>query len=248
MDLNDFTELCWKILPISKKTVSNYRGAYRRNIAPTLGPREINSVTRREFVELLAPLAPPNRFQTLMAMRSVFREAINRELITESPVATIRSPKRRPMPQKFLTWEEVRGTNFGKFDNHIKFLALHGLRWGEAVVLRQTDISDQKVHINKSMYGATKTQAGVREVPYFGYFQQFPKTRTALANELKKHGVTIHSLRKTYAYFLKTNDVHVTTAAKFLGHSDPMITLKIYTLVRDTEVDEIGDKLRLVLG
>jgi len=98
------------------------------------------------------------------------------------------------------------------------------------------------------MYGATKTQAGVREVPYFGYFQQFPKTRTALANELKKHGVTIHSLRKTYAYFLKTNDVHVTTAAKFLGHSDPMITLKIYTLVRDTEVDEIGDKLRLVLG
>ena len=74
--------------------------------------------------------------------------------------------------------------------------------------LIETDIYDQKVHINKSIHGETKT----------------------------------------YAYFLKTNDVHVTTAAKFLGHSDPMITLKIYTLVRDTEVDEVVDKLRLVLG
>ena len=79
MNLNDFTEICWKTLMISKKTASNYRGAYRRNIAPTLGLRELESVTRREFVELLAPLAPPNRFQTLMAMRSVFREAINRD-------------------------------------------------------------------------------------------------------------------------------------------------------------------------
>ena len=114
--------------------------------------------------------------------------------------------------------------------------------------LIETDIYDQKVHINKSIHGETKTQSGVREVPYFGYFQQFPKNRNAIAKTLAAHGVTIHSLRKTYAYFLKTNDVHVTTAAKFLGHSDPMITLKIYTLVRDTEVDEVVDKLRLVLG
>jgi integrase len=54
-------------------------------------------------------------------------------------------------------------------------------------------------------------------------------------------------LRKTYAYFLKTNDVHVTTAAKFLGHSDPMVTLKIYTMVRDNEIGDIGDRLRKVI-
>jgi integrase len=58
----------------------------------------------------------------------------------------------------------------------------------------------------------------------------------------------IHSLRKTYAYFLKTNNVHVTIAAKFLGHSDPMVTLKIYTMVRDTEIDEVGNQLRASLG
>ena len=57
-------------------------------------------------------------------------------------------------------------------------------------------------------------------------------------------GVTIHSLRKTYAYFLKSNQVHVTAAAIFLGHSNPLVTLKIYTLVRDEEIDEIGQALR----
>jgi integrase len=204
----------------------------------------MSEISRREFLDVLAPLAAPNYFQTLMATRVIYREAVNRELVEVSPVASIKAPKPRPKPQKFLTWEEVSSTDFGKLDSHIKFLALHGLRWGEAVALKAEDIYDDKVHINKSMYGPTKTESGVREVPYFGYFKQFPKTRVAIAKTLTEHGVTIHSLRKTYAYFLKTNDVHVTTAAKFLGHSDPMVTLKIYTLVRDNEIDDIGDRLR----
>ena len=208
----------------------------------------MSEITRREFIDALATLAAPNYFQTLMATRVIYREALNRELVEVSPVASIKPPKPRPKPQKFLTWEEVSSTDFGKFDSHIKFLALHGLRWGEAVALKAEDIFDEKVHVNKSMYGPTKTESGVREVPYFGYFKQFPKTRVAIAKLLSEHGVTMHSLRKTYAYFLKTNDVHVTTAAKFLGHSDTMFTLKIYTLVRDTEIDEVGIKLKQALG
>jgi integrase len=208
----------------------------------------MSEISRREFLDILAPLAAPNYFQTLMATRVIYREALNRELVKVSPVASIKAPKPRPRPQKFLTWEEVSTTDFGKFDSHIKFLALHGLRWGEVVALKAEDIYDDKVHINKSMYGLTKTESGVREVPYFGYFKQFPKTRVAIAKTLAEHGVTIHSLRKTYAYFLKTNDVHVTTAAKFLGHSDPMVTLKIYTLVRDSEIDDVGQRLRTLLN
>jgi integrase len=59
-----------------------------------------------------------------------------------------------------------------------------------------------------------------------------------------KHGVTVHSFRRTYAYLLKTQGVHVTTAQKLLGHSDPMMTLKVYTLVRDDEFDEVGQRLK----
>jgi integrase len=242
--LDEFAAYCWTFLRLTKKTVDNYRGAYNRNVSPELGKRNLSELSKRDFVDLLAPLTAPNYFQTLMALRVVFREALNRELISESPVASIKAPRIRPRPQKFLTWEEITRIDFGKFDNHIKFLALHGLRWGEAVALTEADIYDDKVHITKSIYGPTKTESGVRDVPYFGYFAQFPKTRKSIAKKLSPYGVTIHSLRKTYAYFLKTNNVHVTTAAKFLGHSDPTVTLRIYTLVRDDEIGAVAARIR----
>ena len=193
-------------------------------------------------------LPPQSHYQTVMMMRVIYREAIEHELLTVSPASTIKAKKITVKPQKFLTWDEVRQANFGKYDSHIKFLALHGLRWGEAVSLTPEDISDNKVHIQRSIHGATKTQSGVRTVPYFGYFKLFPKTRVPIADALKPYGVTIHSLRKSYAYFLKSNGVHVTTAAKFMGHSNPLVTLKIYTLVLDEEVENIGTKLRQALN
>lgn len=247
MILNDFATYCWEILPVTKKTVQNYRGAYTRNISRILGLREMDSIAKREFIEILAPLAPQNQFQTLMVLRVLYREALARDLVDGSPVASIKPPRIRVGPQKFLTWEQVRENNFGKYDSHIKFLALHGLRWGEAVALKEDDIFDDKVHIKRSIHGTTKTQSGIREVPYFGHFKAFPKSRITIANALEPHGVTIHSLRKTYAYFLKSNNVHVTTAAKFMGHSNPLVTLKIYTLVRDDEINLVGDELRRVL-
>ncbi len=245
--LDEFANHCWSFLPVTKKTVQNYRGAYGRNISYQFGSREMNSISKREFLEVLAPLNPPNYFQTLMMLRVLYREALLRELVVESPVSSIRAPRIQVQPQKFLTWEEVRDTNFGKYDSQVKFLALHGLRWGEAVALKNSDISEDKVSIKRSIHGATKTVAGVRQVPYFGYFKEFPRTRVPIAKALEPYGVTIHSLRKTYAYFLKSNNVHVTTAAKFMGHSNPLVTLKIYTLVRDDEINLVGDELRKVL-
>ena len=247
MLLDQFATHCWSFLPVTKKTISNYKGAYNRNISHQFGSRDMNSISKREFLDVLAPLMPPNYFQTLMMLRVLYREALSRELVAESPVASIRAPRIHVQPQKFLTWEEVRDTNFGKYDSQVKFLALHGLRWGEAVALKNSDISEDKVSIERSIHGSTKTVAGVRQVPYFGYFKEFPRTRVPIAKALEPHEVTIHSLRKTYAYFLKSNNVHVTTAAKFMGHSNPLVTLKIYTLVRDDEINLVGDELRRVL-
>jgi integrase len=35
----------------------------------------------------------------------------------------------------------------------------------------------------------------------------------------------------------------VTTAQKLLGHSDPMMTLRVYTSVLDSEIDDAGNIL-----
>ena len=246
--LDSFAQSLWKQLKVTKKTLANYKGTYRLHISPSLGAKLLSEVTRRDMLEALSLLTPHTYYQTLMTCRVIYREAINRELVDVSPVAAIKAPKLTNKPYKFLTWEQVHQTNFGKYDEQIKFLALHGLRWGEAVALTQEDIYDQKVHITKSIHGATKTQAGVRVVPYLGHFNPLPKTPKPLRKALEPYGVNIHSLRKTYAYFLKSNDVHVTTAAKFMGHSNPLVTLKIYTLVRDNEVTDVGNSMRQKLA
>ena len=244
ISLDDFAQSLWKHLKITKKTLANYRGTYRLHVSPSLGTKSLGDVTRRDVLEALAPLSPHTYYQTLMSCRVIYREAVNRELVEVSPIAAIKAPRLTNKPYKFLTWEQVQSTNFGKYDEQIKFLALHGLRWGEAVALTQEDIYDQKVHVTRSIHGATKTQAGVRVVPYLGHFNPLPRTPKPLRKALEPYGVNIHSLRKTYAYFLKSNDVHVTTAAKFMGHSNPLVTLKIYTLVRDNEVMDVGNTMR----
>ena len=244
MTLDDFAEYCWSFIPVTKKTVENYQGAYKRNISPKLGQGEISEITKREFLDVLAPLAAPNYFQTLMATRVIYREALNREIVKESPVALIKGPKSRPKPQKFLTWEEVSETNFGKYDEQIKFLALHGLRWGEAVALIESDIVKEKIFVNKSIHGATKTKAGIRVIPQIQPFKEFPTSPKGIRRVLHSHGIHIHSLRHTYAYLLKSSGVHVTTAQRLMGHSDPKITLGIYTQFRDEEIDAAASLIR----
>jgi integrase len=143
-------------------------------------------------------------------------------------------------PRDFLTWEEVAKSSFGKYTPQIRFLALHGLRWSEAVALTITDIHDDRVWINKSVHGQTKSKAGIRSVPLVSPFIVFPKSPKTLRKVLKPYGVDIHSLRHTYAYLLKQQGVHVTTAQRLLGHSDPRVTMNIYTQVLDSEIDDVG--------
>ena len=64
---------------------------------------------------------------------------------------------------------------------------------------------------------------------------------------LSPHGVTAHSLRKTYAYTLKSSQIHVTTAAKLMGYSNPLVTLKIYTLVLDDEIAKSASALEALI-
>ena len=82
----------------------------------------------------------------------------------------------------------------------------------------------------------------------FTPFKPFPTTRRPLRKVLAPHGITIHSLRHTYAYLLKSQGVHVTTAQRLLGHSDPKVTLSVYTQVLDTEIDDTGIMLRSFIG
>ena len=240
MHFNDLSAVVFPTLNVTKKTLHNYQGAYKRYLQPALGMVEIEKISTDDFSKVLKHLPAQTHYQSLMVAKSLLREAKNRNLISEVVTDNYKAPKISPHNSRFLTWDQLSAVNLGKYSEQIKFLALHGLRWGEAVVLRQEDIYDGLVHINKSVHGATKSKAGVRVVPYVGHFKKFPKTRKPLAKVLNANGVNIHSLRKTYAYVLKSNSVHVTTAQRLMGHASPMVTLGIYTAVLDDEILSTG--------
>ena len=209
---------------------------------------ELSDVKRTHIQELITPLPPQTAQTTLAVLKTIYREAIAQELVEHSPAHGIRGQKVIVAPRKFLTWDELNSLSFGKYTTQVRFLALHGLRWSEAVALTKDDIRDGRIYITKSVHGQTKSKAGVRVVPLISEFKFLPQTRRPLRRVLAPYGVTIHSLRHTYAYLLKTRGVHVTTAQRLLGHSDPKVTLAIYTQVLDNEIDDTGVALRSFIG
>ena len=210
------------------------------HVFPYLSHRSLTSISRLDIQNTISGLPPQTSAMSLAVIKTVFREALAQDLIESSPAHGVSGPKIMVKPRAFLTWEEVSKCSFGKYTPHIRFLALHGLRWSEAVALTVDDIRDDRVWINKSVHGQTKSKAGIRSVPLVSPFVLFPKSPKTLRKVLKPYGVDIHSLRHTYAYLLKQQGVHVTTAQRLLGHSDPRVTMSIYTQVLDSEIDDVG--------
>ncbi len=227
-------------LPIRPKTSQTYNSVYRRYIYPALHEYELAEINREHIQNLIKSLPPQTGATTLAVLKTIFREAIDNAYCENSPAATVRRPKIQVIPRNFLTLQEIVSLDLPKFRTQIIFLAMHGLRWAEALALTNDDIYNNRVHITKSMHGPVKSRAGIRSVPLVSEFKVFPRTPKALRKELAVHGAHIHSLRHTYAYLLKTSGVHVTTAQKLLGHADPGVTLGIYTRFRDEEIDSAG--------
>ena len=248
MLVNDWAQKLWPLLNVTKKTRYDYSRLYERHIKPMVGDRDLDDDLRQVIQLKLLELPPQTSRHCLMVTKTLWREALNYGVCKNNPTGGIKTPKIQEKPRHFLTWEEVDAKDWGRYNNQIRFLALHGLRWSEAVALREDDIKEGFVYVTRTIYGPCKSSSSVRKVPYLGCYERFPVTHKPLMKAAHLHGITVHSLRRTYAYLLKTQGVHVTTAQRLLGHSDPVLTMKIYTGVLDSEIDEAGEKLREITG
>ena len=248
MKLSALAMFTFSNLDVTTKTLKNYAGAFRRYLEPKLGELEVEMIRPQDLIEALIGLNPQTKYQALMTCRTIMRSGVENGILQENIATKVKAPKLHVKPGKFLTWNELVKIDFGRQTKRIRFLALHGLRYGEAAALEETDIRGGRVYITKSKYGATKSRAGIRSVPHLSEFEKFAIHQNRIADALKPYGVNVHSLRKTYAYILKSANVHVTTASKLLGHSDPALTLRVYTLVRDDETDVAGVSVRQLLG
>lgn len=248
MLVNEWVETVWKILQVRPKTLHDYKRLYRRHLEPVIGNYELAQVEPSQLQQKFLSLPPQTARHTLMLAKTIWREAILYGVTEVNPTIKLKTAPIQIAQKNFLTWEEVHALDWGRYNDQIRFLALHGLRWSEAAALTSADIKEGFVWVNKSVHGLCKSKTSIRKIPYLGYFRQFPKSYKPLQKAANLHGINLHSLRKTYAYLLKTQKIHVTTAQRLLGHSDPLMTLKIYTLVKDSEIDEAGVILSSFIG
>ena len=248
MLVNEWVQTVWKILQVRPKTLHDYKRLYRRHLEPVIGHLNLNEVDSAPLQQKLLTLPPQTARHTLMLAKTIWREALSYGITDSNPISRLRTTPIQVLPKKFLTWDEVDSLDWGRYNDQIRFLALHGLRWSEAAALKPGDVHDGFVWVNRSIHGLCKSKTSVRRVPYLGHFAPFPRSYKPLQQAANRNGINLHSLRKTYAYLLKTQGIHVTTAQRLLGHSDPVLTMKIYTLVKDSEIDEAGLKLLKFFG
>lgn len=240
MLINEWVEILWSVLNVRPKTLQNYKHQYSKYLEPVMGTVDIDQVQSATLQRCLLALPPQTSRHCLMLLKTLYREASLYGQTSINPTVGLKTPAIQLTEKKFLTWEEVNSRSWGRYDEQIRFLALHGLRWSEAAVINESDIRDGFVYISKSIYGPCKSKSSIRKVPYLGHFAPLPITYKPMQKCANLHGVTVHSFRRTYAYLLKTQGVHVTTAQRLLGHSDPLMTLKVYTSVLDSEIDDAG--------
>ena len=134
MLVDEWVVTLWSILNVRDKTIRDYKHLYKRHLQPVIGPTEIDLVASRDIQVKLLSLPPQTARHTLMVAKTIWREAENYGVATSNPLMKIKTAPIQVTTKKFLTWDEVNSLQWGKYNNQIRFLALHGLRWSEAAV------------------------------------------------------------------------------------------------------------------
>jgi integrase len=94
---------------------SSYKETKRildRDVTPVWGDRQIASITRRDVNELLDAIidrgAAVQANRTLARLRTLFNWAVDREIITATPIARMKLPTREKTRERVLSDDEIR--------------------------------------------------------------------------------------------------------------------------------------------
>ena len=79
MKLDIFADVVFDELPLRQKTVVNYKSAYRNHLAIPLGGLDLSEIKRQDIQRIIRPMAPQIGATTLAVMKTIYREAIERE-------------------------------------------------------------------------------------------------------------------------------------------------------------------------
>lgn len=199
-----FKELSEKYLrynEANKDTKTGYRRILNRYWLPTLGDRDIQSITYDELMDCILDLEVSAKTlnNALVPLRGVFDLAIKLRIITDNPMTLIQNKKiQTEIPDPFTKEERDKllqwlcGNKVGKERIYYWIYLLlfwSGLRPSELFALRWTDVSDNSLYIHRSK---------VR-----GMEKSVTKTYTARVVYLNKHSqLAIENLKVYHRHYV----------------------------------------------
>ena len=128
MLVSEWVETLWTVLNVRPKTLQNYKHQYRRYLKDVMGSYELDLVKPVELQQCLLALPPQTSRHCLMLIKTIYREATLYGHTRFNPALGLKTPSIQLSEKKFLTWDEVDSRSWGRYDEQIRFLALHGLR------------------------------------------------------------------------------------------------------------------------
>jgi integrase len=261
----------WKaaVVPTLKTSTANfYVRSLNSRILPTLGKTLINKLGRYEIEVFLAARGKQYARNTLRELRSslsrVLSWAVANNWIEKNPVQGVKLPHGtgRKITRTVLTAEQVRAIAERLKEPYatlILFVAITGLRIGEAVGIQWDDFKGEVLNVQRRIYegreDTLKTESSKRSLPIApvlmarlnnlgrkGKWVFISENGTPVnsSNALRRYiqplarelGIILggwHDLRHTLATDLIQSGVSAKAVSEILGHANVGVTLNTYT-------------------
>jgi integrase len=258
----------WKVVvvPTIKTTTADYyQKILRAHVVPNFGKREVSSIGRYDIESFLAERAQMYSRNTLRGMRvslgRLMSWAVACGWLEKNPCAGVKLPHAgKKVVRTVLKPSQVTAIAERldePYSTLVLFLAVTGLRIGEAIGIKWRDFEGDVLHISRRIYegksDTTKTKGSDRSLPIpkvllermrlLGgddwVFRSREGTPVNPGNVLKRYvrpivrelGISLggwHDFRHTLTTGLLRSGASPKVVSNILGHADVQITLDIY--------------------
>jgi integrase len=248
-------------------TLDHYQNALKAYLLPTFGERDVKRITREEIQLFLSKKAASYSHSSLRSMRVVLSLVLgwgaNSQYLERNPCVKIRLPKEaggRKVTRTVLTGEQVSAL-VSKLEEPyatlVLFLCSTGLRIGEAVAVKWSDMEGEVLNVTHRIYdgdeGDLKSKSAARSLPLdSGLLERMRKLGNSVyvfcsragtpinpGNGMKRYvhpvakelGIELggwHDFRHTLTTTLRRAGVHPVTLAGVLGHSKVDLAMNVY--------------------
>ncbi len=256
----------------SRQTINSYKG-HLNMVSNYFNNKPFKKISDKELFEFIYYLVETKNIsasyqrQIVGGLKLFYKEIYNRAIPFEYLKVTQREKKLPPVLSKREVFKIIENTNNLKHRAILSLIYSAGLRIGELIELKKTDIDSERmlIHIKKGKgkkdrhtilsekvllllreyYKKYKPKEYLFEGQKGGKYSpesasQILKRAAKKAN-IKKQ-ITLHTLRHSFATHLLEQGVGITHIQKLLGHNNIKTTL-IYTHIADESIQKIKSPL-----